>query len=200
MENHAQQACTTALDMQNKLGELRKKWADEGDKRPQIVHDMRMRIDINTGAITTGNTGPNVRMNYTMTGDAVTKQYGIYSMISHFTYEIAKEEFEVRQLDKITVVGKSEPIVVYELLGEKGKLDSATIKLVEIYQQGLDYFYSQKWDKAIEVLTESEKLEPYREIAPGRMSPSKKVIQCCEEFKVNPPGDDWDGVTKLTSK
>lgn len=209
MENHAQQACATALDMQDKLRKLRKKWASEGDKWPQIVHDMRMRIGINTGAITTGNMGSNVRMNYTMMGDAVNlaarlegaaKQYGIYSMISHITYEIVKDEFEVRQLDKITVVGKSEPIIVYELLGEKGKLDSATKYLVEIYQQGIDYFYSQQWDKAIEQLTESEKLEPYREIAPGRMSPSKRVIQCCEEFKVNPPGTDWDGVTKLTSK
>ena len=209
MEDHAQQACATALDMQRRLGDLRQKWANEGDKWPEIVHDMCMRIGINTGAITTGNMGSAVRMNYTMMGDAVNlaarlegaaKQYGVYTMISNFTYEIIKDEYEVRQLDKIRVVGKSEPIVVYELLSEKGKLDSEIMKLVDIFKEGLGFYYNQKWNKAIEALTESEKLEPYKEIAPGKMSPSRKIITYCEELKANPPGDDWDGVALLTAK
>ena len=209
MEDHAQQACATALDMQRKLGELRQKWANEGDKWPEIVHYMCMRIGINTGAITTGNMGSAVRMNYTMMGDAVNlaarlegaaKQYGVYSMISNYTYDIVKEDFEVRQLDKITVVGKSEPIVVYELLSEKGKLDPELVKLVDIYKEGMDLYYNQKWDRAIEALTESEKLEPYKEIAPGGRSPSRKIISYCEDLKDHPPGDEWDGVAKLTAK
>ncbi|MCL2690576.1 MAG: CHASE2 domain-containing protein, partial [Chitinispirillia bacterium] len=53
--DHALQACHTALDMQHKLENLRQKWISEGNKWPQIVHDMRMRIGINTGTITTGN-------------------------------------------------------------------------------------------------------------------------------------------------
>ncbi len=209
MEDHAQQACLTALDMQYRLGELRKKWASEGGKWPEIVHDMRMRIGINTGAITTGNMGSAVRMNYTMMGDAVNlaarlesaaKMYGIYSMISKVTYDIVKEDFAVRQVDKITVVGKSEPVVVYELMGKKGKLDAETEKLVEIYLKGLGLFYEQKWDGAIETLTKSEKMEPFKEAAPGGMSPSRKIIQYCEMFKAEPPGDDWDGVIRLTTK
>lgn len=209
MDDHAHQACLTALDMQKKLGELREKWASEGEKWPKIVHDMRMRIGINSGAIMTGNMGSKLRMNYTMMGDAVNlaarlesaaKQYGVYTMFSQSTHELVKNDFETRQLDKITVVGKSEPVVVYELLGKKGELKPETEQLVETYRQGLELFYSQKWDEAIEVLRKSEDLEQYRHVAPKNMSPSTRVIQYCEMYKASPPGADWDGVIRLTSK
>jgi len=207
MEDHAKQACLTALDMQNKLGGLRKKWISEGDKWPQIVHEMRMRIGINSGPIVTGNMGSKTRMNYTMMGDTVNlaarlesaaKQYGVFAMISHFTYDMVKNDFEARQLDKITVVGKSEPIVVYELIAEKGKSTPDIAKMVDLYSQGLAAFYKQEWDKAIEILTESDKLEPYRNFA--KITPSKKVIGYCLDFKKSSPGPDWDGVIRLTSK
>jgi class 3 adenylate cyclase/CHASE2 domain-containing sensor protein len=207
MEDHAKQACLTALDMQVKLGELRKKWVSEGDKWPTIVHEMRMRIGVNSGPIVTGNMGSKTRMNYTMMGDTVNlaarlesaaKQYGVFIMISHFTYDMVKNDFEVRQLDKITVVGKSEPIVVYELISEKGKWSPEVAKMVDLYSQGLASFYKQEWDKAIEILTESDKLEPYRHFA--KTTPSKKVIGYCQQFKAAPPGPDWDGVIRLTSK
>ncbi|MBN1984034.1 MAG: CHASE2 domain-containing protein [Chitinivibrionales bacterium] len=209
MQDHAQQACATALDMQKSLGDLRKKWTHEGNKWPTIVHEMRMRIGVNTGAITTGNMGSAVRMNYTMMGDAVNlaarlesaaKQYGVYTVISNFTYEQIKTMFEVRLLDKIMVVGKSEPVNLYELIGHKSTVTPEIQKLITIYTEGLNYFYTQQWDKAIEALTESEALEPYKEIAPSHMTPSRKIIQYSTEFKKLPPGPAWDGVMKLTSK
>jgi adenylate cyclase len=209
MDDHARQACATALDMQSKLGELRHKWMSEGTKWPAIVHEMRMRIGINTGAITTGNMGSAVRMNYTMMGDAVNlaarlesaaKQYGVYTMISQQTCELVRDFFEVRQVDKITVVGKSEPVVVYELMGHKGQLSPELSRMVEIYSEGLACFYRQDWDGALKHLRESEALEPFREIAPRRMSPSTKLIGYIEEFRKNPPPADWNGVMSLTSK
>ncbi|MBD3344127.1 MAG: CHASE2 domain-containing protein [Chitinivibrionales bacterium] len=209
MDDHAHQACYTALDMQDKLGELRNKWISEGDKWPKIVHEMQMRIGVNTGAITTGNMGSKVRMNYTMMGDAVNlaarleaaaKQYGIYTMISHYTHDLIKDDFETRQLDKITVVGKSEPIVVYELMARKGELSPEMSKLHEFYTQGIDCYYRQEWDKAIDFLSQSEDLEPYKAVSSKGGSPSNMLIKRCKEFKANPPGTDWDGVYRLTSK
>jgi adenylate cyclase len=207
MEDHAKQACLTALDMQIKLGDLRKKWITEGDKWPQIVHEMRMRIGINSGPIVTGNMGSATRMNYTMMGDTVNlaarlesaaKQYGVFIMLSHFTYDMVKNDFEVRQLDKIRVVGKSEPIVVYELISEKGKWTPQIAKMVDLYSQGIAAFYKQEWDRATEILTESDKLEPYRGFA--KTTPSKELIKNCQKYKLSPPGPNWDGVNTLTSK
>jgi adenylate cyclase len=209
MEDHAYQACLTALDMQNALGGLRKKWISEGDKWPEIVHQMRMRIGINTGLITTGNMGSSIRKNYTMMGDAVNlaarlesaaKQYGVFTMISNFTYEMIKDRFETRQVDKITVVGKSEPVTVYELIALKGELDPKVVRMLDLFNEGINYFYTQEWDKAIKILQESHTLEPFKEIAPKGMTPSKKIIQYCEMYKTDPPGADWDGVISLTSK
>jgi class 3 adenylate cyclase len=209
MDDHAHQACLTALDMQENLAALRAKWKGEGDKWPQIVHGMRMRIGINTGPIVTGNMGSRVRMNYTMMGDSVNlaarlesaaKQYGVFTLLSHFTRAMVKNDFEMRQLDKITVVGKSEPIVVYELLARKGMLTEELRRLLERYGEGLNYFYGREWDKAIGVLQEADLLEPFRAITPKNLTPSKKIITYCEMYKVHPPAPEWEGVITLTSK
>jgi adenylate cyclase len=207
MQDHARQACLTALDMQLRLADLRKKWISEGDKWPSIVHEMRMRIGINSGPIVTGNMGSKTRMNYTMMGDTVNlaarlesaaKQYGVFVMISHFTHNMIKEDFEARQLDKITVVGKSEPVVVYELMARKGKLSADLEKMRGLYSEGMAHFYKQEWDAAVETLVEAEKLEPYRSFA--KTTPSRELIAHCRKYKDNPPGPDWDGVNRLTSK
>jgi class 3 adenylate cyclase/CHASE2 domain-containing sensor protein len=209
MPDHARQACATALDMQSALGDLRNKWKAEGDKWPLIVHDMRMRIGLNSGAITTGNMGSAVRMNYTMMGDAVNlaarlesaaKFYGVYTMISRMTYDLVKDHFEVRLVDKLTVVGKSEPVIVYELMAHKGKLPDERRTMVEMYNEGVRRYFERDFLGAIELLTKTEALEPFREIAPKHMSPSKRILEYCEEFLKNPPGPEWDGVSKLTSK
>jgi adenylate cyclase len=207
MQDHARQACLTALDMQLRLADLRKKWISEGDKWPSIVHEMRMRIGINSGPIVTGNMGSKTRMNYTMMGDTVNlaarlesaaKQYGVFVMISHFTHTMIKDDFEARQLDKITVVGKSEPVVVYELMAQKGKLSADLEKMRGLYSEGMAHFYKQEWDAAVEALVEAEKLEPYRSFA--KTTPSRELIAHCRKYKDNPPGPDWDGVNRLTSK
>ncbi|MBN1758505.1 MAG: adenylate/guanylate cyclase domain-containing protein [Chitinispirillaceae bacterium] len=209
MEDHAYQACLTAIDMQETLGTLRKKWVAEGDKWPEIVHQMRMRIGINTGLITTGNMGSNIRKNYTMMGDAVNlaarlesaaKQYGVYTMISHNTCELVRNDFLVRQIDKITVVGKSEPVVVYELMARKADDDGRFSPLLDLYQEGMNYFYAREWDAAITKLEAAHEKEPFRTIAPKGMTPSKKILEYCEMYRENPPDADWDGVMRLSSK
>ncbi|MBN1306986.1 MAG: CHASE2 domain-containing protein [Chitinispirillaceae bacterium] len=209
MDDHAFQACLTALDMQETLGMLRKKWMTEGDKWPPIVHRMRMRIGINTGLITTGNMGSTLRKSYTMMGDAVNlaarlesaaKQYGVYTMISQYVYEQVHDDFLLRQVDKITVVGKSEPVVVYELLARRSEADGAFTALLDLYREGLNYFYAREWDAAIKKLEAAHEREPWKEFAPGGMSPSRKIMEYCEMYRSNPPDTAWDGVMRLSSK
>jgi len=222
MSDHAAQACYTAIEMQEKLGELRKTWRDQGEKWPPIVHEMRMRIGINTGAITTGNMGSKVRMNYTMMGDAVNlaarlesaaKYYGVYTMISNYTHDMVSDLFETRKLDVITVVGKSEPVTVYELICEKGKLNElaadtekrpemANISdLLDIYNKGVNSYYNERdFRKALECFEKSVALEPNKIINPAKPTPSGRFIEMCKKYIETPPGDDWDGVNRLTSK
>ncbi len=90
---------------------------------------------------------------YTMMGDTVNlaarlesaaKQYGIFTMISHNTYDLVKDSFEVRQLDKILVVGKSQPVIIYEQIAQKGALPTNFHRLLPIYNEGLEYFYAKE--------------------------------------------------------
>jgi adenylate cyclase len=153
--------------------------------------------------------GSRVRMNYTMMGDAVnlaarlesaSKQYGVFTMISNFTWEMVKDRFVTRQLDKVTVVGKSEPVVLYELIGDKASVDEPVKKLLTLYHEGLSCYYAQDWDTAIKILEEADLLEPNRLITKGNITPSRKIINDCNYLKLHPPGPDWDGVSSLTSK
>ena len=211
LEDHAVRACTVAVRMQDTLLELRKKWTDEGDKWPQIVKDMRMRIGINSGEIVTGNMGSRDRMNYTMMGDSVNlaarleeaaKQYGIFTQVSEFTKDLTGDTFEMRELDTIRVVGKKEPVTTFDLLGIKGKTHPVLVQLKTTFHEGLALYKDMKWDDAIAKFQESLELEykRYPDLKGKKTNPSEVYIERCNNFKENPPPEDWDRVYTLTSK
>ena len=71
-------------------------------------------------------------------------------------------------------------------------------KILPIFHEGLENYFKQDWDKAIEAFKTADELE---EMFPGRKTnPSRIYIPRCQNFKANPPGDDWDGVWTQTSK
>lgn len=216
LENHAQSACDTAVDMQSKLMKLRKKWASEGNKWPKVVHDMHMRIGINSGDIVTGNMGSTMRKNYTMMGDAVNlaarlesaaKQYGAYIQISEDTEkQLDKSKFIYRSLDTVRVVGKSLPVKTYELLEHSGCAnEKKLLQLVNLWEQARKHYLDMKWDDAIQLFTMCLDLEPHHpDRDPGsKTTPSHVYIKRCEAYKLHPPvaeGEEWDGVFTATEK
>jgi class 3 adenylate cyclase len=115
-------AIKTALDMQSRLKELNEKWIAEGKET------LRIGIGVNTGEVIAGNIGDIRRMEYTVIGDNVnlasrieglTKEYHCPIIISESTCEKVKERVEVNKLGSVTVKGKTQAIVIYELLGMK---------------------------------------------------------------------------------
>ncbi len=239
LPDHAYRACKVAIGMQNKLLELREKWAQEkeypgenrnvkdyppevwqpGARWPNIVYTMMMRIGINTGEIVVGNMGSEIRKNYTMMGDSVNlaarleagaKQYGVYTMMSGSTYNSEFEKdgqmvklselIEVRFIDNITVVGKSEPVKVYELISLKGEMTDQEQRLVTVFNEGIAEYLRMNWDAAIAKFEESKPIERFPD---AKTSPSEVFIERCQLYKENPPvaaGEQWDGVFRLTSK
>jgi len=207
LKDHELMACRTAIKMQERLAVLREQWQAEGSRWPEIVHHMQNRIGINTGQMVTGNMGSESRMNYTMMGDTVNlaarlessaKQYGVYIQIADSTYEAVKDQIVVRALDYVRVMGKTEPVKVFELISEKGQESETYKKILPVFHEGLQYYFEQDWEKAIEAFKTADELE---EMFPGRKTnPSRVYIPRCENFKKNPPGIDWDGVWTQTSK
>ncbi len=207
VDDHEYWACLTAVKMQDRLAELRGKWQGEGDRWPEIVHNMQNRIGINTGSLVTGNMGSTMRMNYTMMGDTVNlaarleasaKQYGIYIQVAEETYNACKDKFIWRDLDYVIVMGKTEPAQVFELISEDGNMPPGYDKLLPAYNEALKLYRNQDWVKAVDAFKESDKLE---DMFPGRKTnPSRIYIPRCEHYRDNPPGDDWDGSWALTKK
>jgi adenylate cyclase len=211
LEDHAERACMVAHRMQEALLVLRKKWVSEGDKWPQIVHDMRMRIGINSGEIVTGNMGSASRMNYTMMGDSVNlaarleesaKQYGIFTQVAKDAVELAGDKFLWRELDTVRVVGKSVPVTSYDLLGLKETAPTHLQELATLFKRGIEEYKAQQWDQALATFHQTLELEWQRfpALKGKKTNPSEVYIERCNAYKQTPPPPEWDGVWTLTSK
>ena len=118
--NHAELAARSALAMIKGLENLNKKWQSEG--RPTL----QIGVGVNTGEMLFGNIGSEQRMDFTVIGDSVnlgsrlesaTKELHASIVISDSTYQLIRDLAEVRPLGEISVKGKAQKIVVYELLG-----------------------------------------------------------------------------------
>jgi len=196
-EEHARAACTTALEMQKKLHTMRKSWSKR--EMPELT----ARIGINTGEVIVGNMGSRDVFDYTVMGDHVNlgarleganKFYGTSIMISEFTYAMVKDYFLTRPLDYIRVKGKKKPIEVFELVASNDtKFTDNFIKLMELFSRGIAAYRNQKWMDAADIFEYCLKLFPDDK-------PSQIYYKRCFNYKENPPGKDWDGVTIMTEK
>lgn len=143
VKNHADQAVTAALQMLNRLSELRDIWKNRNENSPLEIHkskkksnqekdsrwyEIYCRIGINTNNMIIGNMGSKSVLDYTVMGDAVNlasrleganKLYGTSLMISEFTHnQLTPGRFKSRMLDYVRVKGKHESVFVYEVYGE----------------------------------------------------------------------------------
>ena len=195
-EDHAIRACLAALDNQSRLADLREEFRQMG--LPAIY----CRIGLNTGPMIIGNMGSTQRFDFTVIGDSVNlasrlegagKEYGVGILISEDTYSQAAEQIEVRELDLLRVKGKDKPVRIYELLARKGTLSDSYQKARELFARGLDLYRNQKWEEARAFFHQVLKIFP-------EDGPAKTFIRRCDQFQQIPPGENWDGVYRLTSK
>jgi adenylate cyclase len=195
-EDHALQTCYACIDMQKSIKVLSARFVAEG--RPKIA----VRMGVNTGLMVVGNMGSAQRMDYTIMGDSVNlasrleganKAYGSDIMISEMTYEKVRDGVDVRELDTLRVVGKSEPIKVFELLERKGESSELLVKLTVAFELALGHYKQCDYAKALEGFTECVSIMP-------EDRPSLVYCKRCAAYLENPPADDWDGVFNLTEK
>ena len=192
---HARNAILAGIEMQKKLHELQPEFKQRG--WPEI----HVGVGINTGKVSVGNMGSEVRVAYTVMGDAVnlasrlegiTKQYGVGVMVGENTKN-AVPDFVYRELDQVRVKGKKEPVAIYEPIGPNGEVDEAVLDELKIFDQALKMYRAQNWDQA------ELQLDNLR-----HKFPDCKLYQVYTErvayFRQNPPGAEWDGVFDFLTK
>ena len=193
--DHARRACLTALAMMRELRRLQNKWEAEG--RP--VFDIG--IGINSGEMVVGNMGSAMRFDYTVMGDMVNlgsrleganKEYGTNIIISEFTYNHVKDTICCREIDSVRVKGKTRPVRIFELLGEK-KDEPGYQNLIKVFATGLTLYRDGKWDDAIAAFQDACKIRHDDFV-------STTYIERCKTLKQHPPAHPWNGVFVMTKK
>jgi adenylate cyclase len=197
LENHAWMAVQSALDMRRRLAEF-------NHRRHQMAQpQIRIGIGISSGEVVSGNIGSQKRMDYTVIGDGVdissrlegvTKQYGCDIILSEFTYKLCWEKIWVRELDRIRVKGKTKPILIYELLGDRrAPLAPDLQEFLEVYQAGRSAYMMGNFNLAIQQFERALRLRKGdRAIAIH--------LERAHSYLRNPPPERWDGVYTMTTK
>ncbi len=190
-------ACASAINMQRKLTALHTKWIHYG--RPVV----NQRIGINTGRAVVGNMGAETRLNYTAIGDAVNlaarlegvnKEYGTRLLMSDYTYRKVHDRVLSREMDLVVVMGKSEPVRIYELIALADEVQTdATKKFLEFYHSGLEAYKKRAWKSAIDQFNQALSIRRDDIV-------SNIYIQRATLFTDAPPPDDWNGVFIMTKK
>ncbi|MGP1678102.1 MAG: CHASE2 domain-containing protein [Burkholderiales bacterium] len=192
---HARQGVITAMAMQAELDKLRAQMLARG------WPDIRIGVGVNTGNMSVGDMGSKLRKAYTVMGDAVnlgsrleglTRVYGVGIIVGPNTRQAVKDVV-FRELDRVKVKGKDEPVDIFEPIGIEGQVDKKVLDEIKLWRKALKAYRAQNWDEAEMDLFNAQ-----------RMSPECKLYQLyferIKQCRADPPGPGWDGVTAFKTK
>lgn len=194
LPDHALRACRAALQAQADLARLNRRWEEAG------LDPFPTRIGLHTGEAIVGNVGFEGRMNYTAVGDTVNlasrleglnKQYGTWILVSEATLRAAGDEVLGRVVDLVAVKGKDRPVAIYELLATRAEATPGQLERADRATRAFAAYRAQRWDEALAILADQ----------PGTPDgPEQVLMERCQHYRKEPPGADWDGVTRYHTK
>jgi adenylate cyclase len=126
--------------------------------------------------------------------EGLNKAYGTEILIGENTAQLVEESFLLREVDTVRVVGREQPVRIYELLAKAStSLPSAQDKAFRSYAAGLEAYRQQRWNEALELFEASLALWPGD-------NPSRVMAERCQLFQKMPPLVEWDGVFEALYK
>ena len=198
---HAALACRSALAQIAALDVLRAELPELTGLR-RDAPGIDLRIGLASGEVIVGNLGADHTRNYTVIGDTVNiasriesanRIYGTRILVSDSVVRDLAAEFELREVDSITVKGRQDPVCIFELLGPAGCLGQDGRLARESYAEGLRAYRAGDWDAARAGFDKCIEFRPDDRAA-------RTMIERVVELSSNPPGKSWDGVWKMTAK
>ena len=182
--------------MQVKVAELNSVFAERG------WPELRIGVGLSTGDMTVGDMGSKVRKAYTVMGDAVnlgsrleglTRMYGNKILASDATFKECPDIL-FREIDRVRVKGKNEPVTIYEPLGlvsDPGDMQAHTD--LPVWSRVLELYRARNWPEALGLLAQLKKDYP------GDGLYSKYHDRVTTLATTELPAD-WNGITNFETK
>jgi adenylate cyclase len=192
---HARHGVLAALGMQARLLEVNELVRLRG--WPPI----RIGIGVNSGMMSVGDMGSRVRRAYTVMGDAVnlgsrletlTRVYGVGIIVGQGTRDLVRDGV-FRELDKVKVKGKDEPVAIFEAVGIEGSVGESLLAEIRLWHHCLKQYRAQDWDQAELSLLNLTRMNPDHKLY-------KEFWERLMLMRSVPPGAGWDGVTAFKAK
>ncbi|MCX7998709.1 MAG: adenylate/guanylate cyclase domain-containing protein, partial [Leptospiraceae bacterium] len=202
LPEHPLKACRASLEMIAKLKDLKAYWT-KNNLYTKEAQEMDIRIGLNTGPAKVGFMGTDSMGSFTMMGDTVNlaarleaagKDYGVNILISQYVKQHIEKEIFTRELDRVRVKGKNEPVTLYEVICLRTEVPSNIREATEAYDEAFRYYLKREWIKAIQLLEYSEKAKSQKDKA------VRLLKERCEAYLQSPPEENWDGVFTRTHK
>ena len=196
-DDDADHAVQTAIGMLRALREFNQRRTAAGQDAVLIG------VGINTDDVLSGNIGSLKRMDYTVIGDGVNlasrleganKPYGTQVLISELTVRELKKPYRLREVDKIRVKGKLEPVGVYEVLDHHTPEEFPNMDdTLQCFQEGLVQYRLRDWASALGCFQRALQNNPTDKV-------SRLYFDRCTYFHADPPPSEWDGVWVMKDK
>ena len=189
-EDDAVRAVRTALGMLDRLDLLNAARGRQG------LAPIEIGIGINTGEVISGNVGSEKRMEFTVIGDGVNvssrleglnKIYGTRILIADSTHDAIGDAFRTRQVDRVRVKGRSQPVRVWEVLGVR---DAMVTPAQAAFEEGYRAYRDRRFEEACAAFERGAAADP----------PCSVFLERCRTFLADPPPPDWDGVWEALQK
>ena len=192
-DDHRQLAIKAAHAMNQALDEFNL------SMKGNLEFELEIGIGINSGECIVGNMGSDKRFDYTVLGDSVnlasrlesqSSNYGLHMIIGENTF-IEDAAFCIIEIDKIAVKGKSSAETIFTCFEAKTKFAG---EFLDKHKNFLKEYRAQNWDVAksliSELISSSDELELYYKYMSSRI----------EDYEINPPSADWEGVYVAKNK
>jgi adenylate cyclase len=192
-DDHARHAVLAALVCCERLAEL------NGTAPAFREHALRHRIGLNSGEALVGNVGSGRRFNYTVIGDVVNlasrleganKYFATSILASEATVNLTGTAFRWREVDAVRVMGRLQPLRVYQPLAQAGRESPLQCAQAKTYARGLACWRKGEFAGAAELFASIADVDP----------PSARFMQRAKTLMLAPPGPDWQPINTLEGK
>ncbi len=201
--DHARHACKAALGMQAALEPINAVLEARAKERGKVPGLLKTGIGLNTGLCAVGNMGSKQRFAYSVLGDTVnlasrlegqTKTYEVNILIGEKTWNGVRD-FAGLELDLVQVMGRSQPVRIYTLLGdEKFTANDNYIRLREAHDKMIEAYQKGNFETAMKNAEEAAKVQTFGLAHIYDMYKARIV-----ELIRNKPST-WDGVYMAKTK